>query len=462
MVHQHDYLPTTMSESAAALRPLPHNLDAESSVLSALLLSPSAVEEVVISLKPQDFYRPANRRVYEAIVELSLRGTPVDALSVADRLQAKGELEEIGGRSYLIDLSSNTLSMVNWLHHVEIIKRNSILRDLIGASSKISELAFSAPDELDDVVEESERLLLNVTNERIESNFIRLDSLLEKAYNDIEAISQQGEGMIGVPTGFLDLDKRLAGLRGGNLVILAARPAVGKTSFALNMAINAAKAGIAVAFFSLEMSAAELAQRVLCSEAQVDLHSVRTGNLRPIDWTCLIETSQRLASLDFWVDDTPGTTVLEIRAKARRQLHNKEKGIVFVDYLQLMNPQGRFRSENRNVEVGEMSRGLKILAKDLDMPVVALSQLSRAVESRSDKRPMLSDLRESGSIEQDADIVMFLDRSTSLEESKRENRPDEGVANLIIAKNRAGATADIPLTFIGKQTRFQNFSSDNG
>lgn len=462
MIDQNNYAQPNFQEAAPALRAMPSNLEAEASVLSALMLSPDAVEEVISRLKPQDFYRPANRKVYEAIIDLSMRGKPIDALSVADRLAAKSELSEIGGKAYLVDLSSNTLSMVNWLHHVEIIKRNSVLRDLIGVSSKISEIALNAPDDLDDVVEESERLLLNVTNERIESNFIRLDSLLEQAYHDMEALSSQGEGMIGVPTGFIDVDKRLAGLRGGNLVILAARPAVGKTSFALNMAINAAKEGIAVAFFSLEMSAAELAQRVLCAEAQVELHAVRTGNLKPIDWTRLIEASQRLASLDFWVDDTPGTSVLEIRAKARRQLHNKEKGIVFVDYLQLMNPQGKFRSESRNVEVGEMSRGLKILAKDLNMPVVALSQLSRAVESRADKRPMLSDLRESGSIEQDADIVMFLDRSTSAEEASRDNRPDEGIANLIIAKNRAGATADVPLAFIGKYTQFQNLSADRG
>ncbi len=454
MADQSFYPGANNVDAASGLRVIPQNLEAEASVLAALILTTDAVEEIIPRLKPEDFYRPANRKIYEAIIDLSQRGTPIDQLSVAERLQARGELNEIGGRPYILDLTNNTLSMVNWSYHVEIVKRCAVLRELIGVSNRIAELAFDSPDELDGVVEESERLLLNVTNERIESNFVSLEKLLEQAYNDIEELSTQGNELIGVPTGFIDVDKRLAGLRGGNLVILAARPAVGKTSFALNLAINAAKAGVSVAFFSLEMSAAELAQRVLCSEANVNLHSVRTGNLKPADWTQLIDASQRLAKLDFWVDDTPGTNVLEIRAKARRQLHNKEKGLVIIDYLQLMNPQGRSRSENRNVEVGEMSRGLKILAKDLDMPVIALSQLSRAVESRSDKRPMLSDLRESGSIEQDADIVMFLDRSLSEEEASRDKRPDLNMANLIIAKNRAGATADVPLVFLGQYTKF--------
>lgn len=453
------YPEPSFTGDSTALRVIPQNLEAESSVLAALMLSAETVEEIVGRLSSKDFYLPANRLIFEAIVELSQQGIPVDQISVADRLAARGDLDTIGGRPYLLDLANNTLSMVNWSHHVDIVKRTSVLRDLIGASTKITELAFNTPDDLSQVVEDSERLLFQVTNQRIESNFKSLEELLLKAYTDIEAIAAQGEHLIGVPTGFIDVDKRLAGLRGGNLVILAARPAVGKTSFALNMAIQAAKTGVSVAFFSLEMSSAELAQRVLCSEAMVPLHNVRTGQLKPTDWSKLIDASQRLANLDFWVDDTPGTSVLEIRAKARRQLHNKEKGLVIVDYLQLMNPQGRSRSENRNVEVGEMSRGLKILAKDLDMPVIALSQLSRAVESRADKRPMLSDLRESGSIEQDADIVMFLDRSTSQDEASRDNRPDLGIANLIIAKNRAGATADVPLTFLGECTKFTDFSS---
>lgn len=439
---------------------MPQNLDAEMSVLAAMMLSPDVVEDILGRLKAEDFYLPAHRKIYESIGELALRAVPVDQLSVADRLQARGDLDSIGGKPYLIDLANNTFSLVNWSNHVEIVKRNSVLRDLIGASSRITSLAFDAPDDLDIVVEESEKLLLDVTNQKIESNFKKLADLVEEAYGDIEALSEQSNHIIGVPTGFIDVDKRLAGLRPGNLVILAARPAVGKTSFALNLAVNAAKKGISVAFFSLEMSAAELTQRVLCSEASVNLHDVRTGNLKQSDWSQLINASQVLAGLDFWVDDTPGTSILEIRAKARRQLHNKEKGLVILDYLQLMNPQGRSRSENRNVEVGEMSRGLKILAKDLGMPVIALSQLSRAVESRSDKRPMLSDLRESGSIEQDADIVMFLDRSTSEEEAARENRPDLNMANLIIAKNRAGATADIPLVFLGQYTKFADYARD--
>lgn len=443
-----------------ALRVMPQNLEAEASVLSAMMISPEVVEDILGKLSAEDFYLPQNRKVFEAISELAERNTPIDQLSVADRLQAKDELKAVGGKAYLADLSSNNFALVNWINHADIVKRTSVLRDLIGASSEITALAFDAPDDLDEVIEESEKLLLKVTNRKIESNFKSLESLLREAYEDIEALAEHPDHLIGVPTGFIDVDKKLAGLRPGNLVILAARPAVGKTSLALNMAVNAAKEGISVAFFSLEMSASELTQRVLCSEASVNLSDVRNGHLKQNDWAQLITASQTLAALDFWVDDTPGTSILEIRAKARRQLANKEKGLVVLDYLQLMNPQGKFRSENRNVEVGEMSRGLKILAKDLGVPVIALSQLSRAVESRSDKRPMLSDLRESGSIEQDADIVMFLDRSTSEEEAARENRPDLNMANLIIAKNRSGATADIPLVFLGQYTKFTDFARD--
>ncbi|MDO5044584.1 MAG: replicative DNA helicase [Coriobacteriia bacterium] len=455
-----DFIGSNAAMQDMALRVMPQNLEAEASVLAALMISPDVVMDILGRLKAEDFYRPANRKVFEAISELAARNTPIDQISVADRLQARGDLDEVGGKAYLVDLASNSFALVNWSHHATMVKRNAVLRDLIGASTRITALAFEAPDDLDEVVEESEKLLLEVTNRKIESNFRPLEELLRETYEDIEHLAEHPDHIIGVPTGFIDVDKKLAGLRPGNLVILAARPAVGKTSLALNMAINAAKEGVSVAFFSLEMSASELTQIVLCSEASVNLRDIRTGQLKASDWTQLISASQTLAALDFWVDDTPGTSIMEIRAKARRQLLGKEKGLVVLDYLQLMNPQGRARSENRNVEVGEMSRGLKILAKDLNMPVIALSQLSRAVESRSDKRPMLSDLRESGSIEQDADIVMFLDRSTSEEEAARDNRPDLNMANLIIAKNRSGATADIPLVFLGQYTKFTDFARD--
>ncbi|TLM99322.1 MAG: replicative DNA helicase, partial [Actinobacteria bacterium] len=272
-------------------------------------------------------------------------------------------------------------------------------------------------------------------------------------FNQREQLFEQKQHVTGVPTGFKDLDRLLAGLHPGDLVILAARPSVGKTAFALNMAVNAAKAGAPVAIFSLEMSAEQLVQRVLCAEARINLQDVRTGYLKDTDWHAIHGAMGKLANLDFFVDDTPSISILEVRAKARRQLRNKEKGLIIVDYLQLMQPQNK-RTENRQVEIAEISRGLKILAKELGVPVVALSQLSRAVEQRAGKRPQLSDLRESGAIEQDADIVMFLDRDTNPGGEDEEGRPAKGTAELIVAKHRNGPLGNVPLVFHERFTKF--------
>lgn len=441
-----------------AERRTPQNIDAERAVLAAMIMSPEILEDALTRVKEEYFYHPRHRKVFAAIRDLYDRNTPVDQLSLADRLLARGELDEVGGKPYIIELASDSFALVNWATHADIVKRTALLRDLITAGASIMELAYDAPDDLDEVVERSERLLLNVTGKRVESNFRSLEDLMTEAYAEIEELSNRGEHIVGVPTGFTYLDKKLTGLRPGNFVIIAARPAIGKTAFALNLAINAAKAGVSIAFFSLEMSSVELAQRLIASEAHVGLQNLRSGTINPqTEWENIIRASGRLSELDFWVDDTPGSTILEIRAKARRQLRNKKKGLVVIDYLQLISSHST-RFENRNVEVGEMSRSLKILAKDLGMPVIALSQLSRAVESRPDKRPRLADLRESGSIEQDADIVMFLDRSTTPEEAERSDRPDENIANVIVAKNRSGETGDVSLVFLPQYTMFQNLS----
>lgn len=443
---------------------LPQNIEAEQSVLAACMLDTEAVEELVLRLKAENFFRPAHRIIFESIYDLTLRRIPVDPISLADTLQAKGQLEAVGGRAYLVELADNTFALTNWQRHAEIVKRTAILRELVYAAAQINALAYDAPDDLNEVVEEAEKTLFNVTEKRVSSSFTRMDTLLTEAFEEITKLSEQKSHMAGVPTGFKDADDLFHGLRGGDLVILAARPGVGKTSFALNLAVNAAKSGAAVAFFSLEMSAGQLVQRILCAEARVSLSKIRGGFVSEGDWSAIADAMNSLSHLELYIDDSPGLSILEARAKARRELRHASgagKGLIIVDYLQLMQPPQTRRDGNRAVEVGEISRGLKILAKEMDMPVIALSQLSRAVEMRGKKRPMLSDLRESGSIEQDADIVMFIDRSMDEMEAESEDRPDLGTAELIVAKHRNGPTRDITLAFNPEYTKFMDFVDES-
>lgn len=443
---------------------LPQNIEAEQSVLSACLLNGEAVEEIILRLKPENFFRPAHRIIFEAVYDLTVRRIPVDPIALADTLQAKGQLEAVGGKAYLVELADNTFALTNWQRHVDIVKRNAILRELVYAAADINALAYDAPDDLNEVVEEAEKTLFNVTEKRVSSSFVKMDTLITDAFEEITKLAEQKTSMAGVPTGFRDVDDLFHGFRDGDLVILAARPGVGKTSFALNLAVNAAKSGAAVAFFSLEMSAGQLVQRILCAEARVNLSKIRSGQIAEGDWGAIADASNTLSKLEIYIDDSPGLSILEARAKARRELRHASgqgKGLIIVDYLQLMQPPQSRRDGNRAVEVGEISRGLKILGKEMDMPVIALSQLSRAVEMRGKKRPMLSDLRESGSIEQDADIVMFIDRSMDEMEAESEDRPDLGQAQLIVAKHRNGATRDIDLAFNPEYTRFMDFIDDS-
>ena len=439
----------------------PQNIEAEKSVLAACLLNQEAIEEVAPKLVKENFYRVAHQRIYESMMDLYVRHIPIDHISLADNLKATGQLDAVGGKPYLVELADNTFALTNWQNHMEIVKRTSILRDLIRASTEINALAYDAPDDLGVVVEESEKILFNVTEKRVSSEFKKMDSLLTDAFDEITKLAEQKNSMAGVPTGFQDVDDLFHGFRGGDLVILAARPGVGKTSFALNLATNSAKLGVTVAFLSLEMSAAQLVQRVLCSEARVNLSRLRAGQLQESDWGAIADASNTLSKLDMYIDDTPSLSILELRAKARRELRGANKGLIVVDYLQLMQPPQSRRDGNRAVEVGEISRGLKVLAKEMDMPVIALSQLSRQVEMRGKKRPMLSDLRESGSIEQDADIVMFIDRSMDEVEAESDDRPDMGMAELIVAKHRNGPTRDIKLAFNAEFTRFMDFIDDS-
>jgi replicative DNA helicase len=439
-------------------RETPHNVEAEQAILGAMFLSAEAVEGALVILQPEDFYRPAHARIFSAMSDLNSRSVPVDHLSVADRLESTGELDSAGGRTYLLDITGVVPIASNWQRYADIVKRMSMLRQLITAGTAIATMGYDAPDDLDQVVGDAEKLIFDVTNKRVSSNFAVINDLLKVSFKNLEELAERKEHITGVHTGFKDLDKLLAGLHPGDLCILAARPSVGKTALALNMGVNAARHGASVAIFSLEMGADQLVQRVLCSEARINLQDVRTGYVKDSDWYTIHTAMGKLAQLDFWVDDTPSISILEVRAKARRQLRDKPKGFIIVDYLQLMQPQGR-RSENRQTEIAEISRGLKILAKELKVPILALSQLSRAVEQRAGKRPQLSDLRESGAIEQDADVVMFIDRNTDPYSDDQEGRPQKGVAELIVAKHRNGPTGQIQLVFNERFTKFIDYTS---
>ncbi|MDO4536659.1 MAG: replicative DNA helicase [Coriobacteriales bacterium] len=434
---------------------MPQDPEAEQSVLSAMLLSPEVFQECLLEVSDEDFYIPANRKIFQAMRQLFDNNQPVDPVTLADSLKSAGELERVGGMNFLLDLVNAPFALTSWRHHAEMLRRDSTLRQMIAASAQISALAFDAPEDTKEVVDQAERMLLSVTDRGVRSNYSTLQEIMEQLYNDLGEQAENQTDAIGVETGFSGLDERLLGLRGGQMVVVGARPGVGKTSFCLNLAVNAAQAGATVAFFSLEMSKVEIAQRLLSSRSLIKLTDIRSANIKPNQWPQILEATEDLRQLDILVDDTPGTTVTEIRAKARRMLHGREKGIVIIDYLQLLStPPGAGRNDNRATVVGEMSRGIKIMAKDLDVPVVALSQLNREVEGRTGKRPQLSDLRESGSIEQDADIVILLDRSMTPEEAERSDRPDLGITQFIIAKNRSGPLAIVDMRFDGETIKF--------
>ena len=423
-------------------------------------ISVDALQECLISLDPEDFYQPSNRTVFVAMREMFDKNLPIDNISLADYLKSTGELERVGGRSFLLGLGTNSLALVGWRRHVEMLHRDTTLRKMIHASAQITALAYDAPEDTKEVVDKAERLLLDVTNRDVRSSEQTIEQIMGDLYEELGAAAADNERVLGVKTGFPRIDECLLGLRPGQMIVIGARPGVGKTSFALNLMVNAAFEGAAVAMFSLEMSKVEIGQRLLAANARVGLHEIRSANIMDEQWPQILQATNELSQLDIVIDDTPGTTVTEIRAKARRILHGKPLGLVIIDYLQLISPPaGQRRSDSRATEVSEMSRGIKIMAKDLGVPVVALSQLNRTVENRTGKRPQLSDLRESGSIEQDADIVALLDRSMNEDEAAREDRPAMNETTFIIAKNRSGALADVPLTFLPGSTKFVEIDS---
>ena len=432
----------------------PHNLEAEESLLGAMLLSRDAIADAVEVALVEHFYRPAHAHVFDAISTLYAAGDPVDPVTVAEELDRGGVLEAIGGLDGLISLQLNTPATSNAGKYASIIQERYTLRRLIEVAGEIAEIGYSRPEDVTRAVDEAENIMFQVAQGRVADTMGEIRDLLDATLDRLEQLYEAGEGITGTATGFVDLDELLSGLQPNALVIVGARPAMGKTAFALNMAAHAAvRENRPTLIFSLEMGHLELTQRLLCSEANVDAKNMRDGNLKEEDWTRISNGIGRLAEAPLWIDDNPNLTIMEIRAKARRlKSRTGDLGLIVVDYLQLMT--GRAGAESRQVEVAEISRGLKILARELECPVVGLSQLSRNLEMRQDKRPMLADLRESGSIEQDADVVMFIYR----DEVYNPGSENEGMAEVIVAKHRNGPTGTINLGFLPRFTAFKNLT----
>jgi replicative DNA helicase len=433
----------------------PHSLEAEVSVLGACLISENAVAATTELLQPDDFYRNAHRVVFEAIAELSKASEPVDAVSVTEWLSRRGRLEEVGGSTALYDLTEQVPTAANAAYYARIVRDRSLLRRLIDAGTQVAQLGYESEEDVTRTVDRAETLVFDLARTRTRSEVEPLKDLLNASYEKLEMLAKDRSEVTGLATGLDDFDRLTSGLQPQNLVIVAARPSMGKSGLALGISrYVAADLRRPVLFFSLEMSKVELANRLLSSEAKVDSGKLRTGRLEDRDWRAVGDALGRLNLAPLFIDDTPSISLMEIRAKARRlKQREKDLALIVVDYLQLMQTDGK-RPESRVQEVAEMSRGLKMLAKEMDIPVIALSQLSRQPESRTDKRPMLSDLRESGAIEQDADIVAFIYR----DEVYDSESADKGIAELIVAKHRNGATDNVRLAFLNHYATFANLA----
>ena len=430
----------------------PHDIEAEQAVIGSMLTDTDAVTSAIEVLKAEDFYREDNKEIYEAILNLYNRSEPIDIITVKAELESMGKFEQVGGLEYLAELPDKVPTTANAMKYIKIVEEKSTLRRLIKTANEIIELGYSPTEEVDDIMENAEKKIFNIMQDKNQKGYSPLKDVLVESFTKLEELYNRKQHITGVPSGFIELDYRTAGFHGSDLVLIAARPAMGKTAFALNIATYAAvKANIPVAVFSLEMSKEQLVNRILCSEAMVDSNKVRTGKLEEDDWTKLAEAIGPLSEAEMYIDDTPGINIMEIRAKCRKLKLEKNIGLVVIDYLQLIQGTNK-RGGSREQEISEISRSLKILAKELNIPVIALSQLSRAAEQRPDHRPMLSDLRESGAIEQDADIVMFLYRDDYYnEDSEKKN-----IAEVIIAKHRGGSTGTVELLWLGNYTKFVN------
>ena len=433
----------------------PHDIEAEQAVLGSCLTDKDAVMDAVEKLKPESFYREDSKLIFEAIFNLYNRSEPIDLVTVKDELTSMGSFENIGGYEYLATLPDKVPTTTNVQKYIEIVEEKSTLRNLIKTANEIIELGYNPTEEVDDIMAGAEKKIFDIIQKKNQKSYTPIKDVLIDSFTKLEELYNQKSRITGVPTGFADLDDKTAGLHGSDLILIAARPAMGKTAFALNIAAHAAiRENVPVAVFNLEMSKDQLVNRMLCMEAMVDSNKVMTGKLDEDDWSKLAGVVGPMSDAGIYIDDTPGISITEIRTKCRKLKMEKDIGLVVIDYIQLIQGSGSRKSGNREQEIAEISRSLKILAKELNVPVIALSQLSRAVESRPDHRPMLSDLRESGSIEQDADIVMFLYRDDYYNPDSEE----KDISEVIIAKHRAGSTGTIKLLWMGNYTKFVNLA----
>ncbi|WP_328537843.1 replicative DNA helicase [Streptomyces sp. NBC_00344] len=437
--------------SPAFERVPPQDIDAEQSVLGGMLLSKDAIADVVEVIKGQDFYRPAHETVYQAILDLYAKGEPADPITVAAELVKRGEIKKVGGAPYLHTLVQSVPTAANAEFYAEIVHERAVLRRLVEAGTKITQMGYAADGDVDEIVNSAQAEIYAVTEQRTSEDYLPLGDIMEGALDEIEAIGSRSGQMSGVPTGFTDLDSLTNGLHPGQMIVIAARPAMGKSTLALDFARACSiKAGLPSVIFSLEMGRNEIAMRLLSAEARVALHHMRSGSMTDEDWTRLARRMPDVTAAPLFIDDSPNLSMMEIRAKCRRLKQRQDLKLVVIDYLQLMQSGGSRRPESRQQEVSDMSRNLKLLAKELEVPVIALSQLNRGPEQRTDKKPMVSDLRESGSIEQDADMVILLHREDAYEKES----PRAGEADLIVAKHRNGPTATITVAFQGHYSRF--------
>ncbi|GEM00303.1 replicative DNA helicase [Cellulomonas terrae] len=428
----------------------PQDLDAERSVLGGMMISKDAIADVVEQIRGTDFYRPAHEVVYDAIIDLYGRGEPADAITVADELTKRGEIQRIGGAPYLHTLISSVPTAANAGYYARIVRERSVLRKLVEAGTRIVQLGYGTDGgDVDEIVNNAQAEVYAVTERRSSEDYLILGDIIGGAVDEIEAAGHRGEGMIGVPTGFSDLDRLTNGLHPGQMIVLAARPAIGKSTMGIDIARSASiKHNMTSVVFSLEMSRNEITMRLLSAEARVHLQKLRNGQMGEDDWAKIAATMGKISEAPLFIDDSPNMSLMEIRAKCRRLKQKHDLKLVVIDYLQLMS-SGK-RVESRQQEVSEFSRALKLLAKELEVPVIAISQLNRGAEQRTDKRPQMSDLRESGSIEQDADIVILLHREDAYEKES----PRAGEADVIVAKHRNGPTDTLVVAFQGHYSRF--------
>ena len=432
----------------------PNDIEAEQAIIGSMLTDRDAVISAIEVLKPEDFYREDNKTIYEAILNLYTRSEPIDVITVRAELESMGKLDNVGGLEYLAELPEKVPTTANASKYIKIVEEKATLRSLIKTANEIIELGYNPTEDVDDIMEGAEKKIFNIMQDKDQKGYSPLKDVLVESFTKLEELYNRKQHITGVPSGFIDLDYRTAGFHGSELILIAARPAMGKTAFALNIATNAVlRANVPVAVFSLEMSKEQLVNRILSSESMVDSNKIRTGKLEEDDWTKLAEAIGPLSEGEMYIDDTPGINIMEIRDKCRKLKIEKNIGLVVIDYLQLIQGSGK-RNGSREQEISEISRSLKILAKELNVPVIALSQLSRAAEQRPDHRPMLSDLRESGAIEQDADIVMFLYR----DDYYNPDTDKKGIAEVIIAKHRGGSTGTVDLRWLGNYTKFVNLA----